>query len=456
MEEDRIKKAKPMLDDVIADIETASIRLADAEDYIVYHGNDVLRLEEQVRLIKDEIESKRIMLKDAEETACSSLAEINLYFDRISGVGIRCLSRHLLSYVIAYLPLRGPVSLVCKYWLDITRSSLLHLTTVAEKTSQVSRATKVGKSTPANKTELCSVQTRGGPRKRDQYSLTGSSNISVSLLHAVAGDDSVFQKPLRSPSGSKSRLVREVSLAEKNSKSSLSTLEALALAPAAARVHARNLESSEQGKQPKEGKSNHTRKSDFTTSRRKTSPHRLPKWTEPGNSPQLASVSVKQLPVAEDDDFDDVIVTGDMEMGLIKEAKKVRSEQQLSVLIDYIQAGYARLESLEYEKRRLKKIIRSWNASFERLHGRPPTTKERKMNMKEQYVEYEQVSTSWKTRKEKMDRFLASVNLTQMEFIRLRDRRAAEWKFSAEVSGIDKSKYEGLVSSQLRSQNIVN
>jgi hypothetical protein len=77
--------------------------------------------------------------------------------------------------------------------------------------------------------------------------------------------------------------------------------------------------------------------------------------------------------------------------GMLMHVKKIRSEQQLSALLDYIQSAYIKIENLEGEKRRLKKQLRTWNMTFERDNGRAPTSKEGKVLMKDQYMDYEQV-----------------------------------------------------------------
>ncbi len=89
MDKDRCERVKPLLNDVLEQIETASIRLADAEDFIIYQGNNVMQLEEQVKQLEDELLSKKKLLKEAEEEAQKSVSVIETYFDRISGVGIR-------------------------------------------------------------------------------------------------------------------------------------------------------------------------------------------------------------------------------------------------------------------------------------------------------------------------------------------------------------------------------
>lgn len=70
--------------------------------------------------------------------------------------------------------------------------------------------------------------------------------------------------------------------------------------------------------------------------------------------------------------------------------KKTRSEQQLVSIIDYLTSGnilvlvafvfnlyiylfnlaYSKIENLANEKRKLKKILKSWNSSFESKYER--------------------------------------------------------------------------------------
>lgn len=76
---------------------------------------------------------------------------------------------------------------------------------------------------------------------------------------------------------------------------------------------------------------------------------------------------------------------------LLQHVQKIRSEQQLNAMLEYIQAGFDKIEVLNTEKRRIKKLIRAWNASFEKKTGRLPTSTERKGHLRELYEEYQQV-----------------------------------------------------------------
>ena len=44
----------------------------------------------------------------------------------MSGLGIRCLNKHLLSVVLGYLNLRGGASVVCVYWHQIIAEARIH------------------------------------------------------------------------------------------------------------------------------------------------------------------------------------------------------------------------------------------------------------------------------------------------------------------------------------------
>lgn len=76
---------------------------------------------------------------------------------------------------------------------------------------------------------------------------------------------------------------------------------------------------------------------------------------------------------------------------LLLHVKKVRSEQQMNAMIEYLQAGFIKIETLTTEKRRIKKLIKAWNASFEKNNSRLPTSSERKGHLRELYEEYHQV-----------------------------------------------------------------
>ena len=84
----------------------------------------------------------------------------------------------------------------------------------------------------------------------------------------------------------------------------------------------------------------------------------------------------------------------DADKNLLLHVQKIRSEQQLDALIEYIQAGYIKIDSLVVEKRRLKKLIKAWNATYEKNLGRPPNASERKGHYRELFEEYQQVRIS--------------------------------------------------------------
>jgi regulator of replication initiation timing len=170
---------------------------------------------------------------------------------------------------------------------------------------------------------------------------------------------------------------------------------------------------------------------------------------------------------------------------LLQHVKKVRSDQQLQAMIEYLQAGFIKIENLSLEKRRIKKLIKAWNTSFEKKNSRVPTSGERKGHLRELYEEYHQVcvgtimsymcvcgchyvtfssSGQWiwtcgdnsyvllcplvflllttsvfacmtahqvslalRIRVEKMEDSLRTVGLTQEEFIQLRDKKLSDW-----------------------------
>ena len=75
--------------DTLEIIETSSIRLADAEDFIIYQGNNVLRIEEQIKALEAELAAKKKEQEDKVKEEIEMLDAIEEYYDRISGVGIR-------------------------------------------------------------------------------------------------------------------------------------------------------------------------------------------------------------------------------------------------------------------------------------------------------------------------------------------------------------------------------
>lgn len=77
---------------------------------------------------------------------------------------------------------------------------------------------------------------------------------------------------------------------------------------------------------------------------------------------------------------------------LLQNLQKIRSEQQLNTVMEYINASLLKIDSLKNEKRRVKKLIRAWNASYEKQHGRLPAIADRKGHLRELHEEYQQVT----------------------------------------------------------------
>jgi hypothetical protein len=76
---------------------------------------------------------------------------------------------------------------------------------------------------------------------------------------------------------------------------------------------------------------------------------------------------------------------------LLQDVREIRNEQHQLALIEYVNTNYSKIESLLVEKRRLKRLIKAWNASYEKEHGRLPSSTERKGHLRELHEEYQQV-----------------------------------------------------------------
>jgi hypothetical protein len=71
--------------------------------------------------------------------------------------------------------------------------------------------------------------------------------------------------------------------------------------------------------------------------------------------------------------------------------KEIQNEQQQMVLVDYVTNCQSKIASMSDEKRRLKRLIRTWNTSYEKLHGHLPTSADRTGHLRELHEEYQQV-----------------------------------------------------------------
>lgn len=76
---------------------------------------------------------------------------------------------------------------------------------------------------------------------------------------------------------------------------------------------------------------------------------------------------------------------------LVRKVRQIRNEQQWKSIVEYINAGYDKIEKLQLEKRKIKKLIKAWNQSFEKQYGRLPTTADRKGHLRDLHEEYHQV-----------------------------------------------------------------
>jgi len=111
---------------------------------------------------------------------------------------------------------------------------------------------------------------------------------------------------------------------------------------------------------------------------------------------------------------------------LLKDIKSIRSEKQLRDMLEYIGAGYEKIETLNTEKRRIKKILKAWNASFEKRNGRAATKQERKELAGGYYEEYQLISYKLHSREQKMDKVLNLCGITKEDYELLsQDRHTA-------------------------------
>lgn len=97
---------------------------------------------------------------------------------------------------------------------------------------------------------------------------------------------------------------------------------------------------------------------------------------------------------------------------LVMDVQQIRSQQQMRAVVEHMSAQQMKIEGLANEKRRVKKLIRAWNASYERQHGRLPGSGDRKGHLRELHEEYQQLALSLRIRREKMDDALRKVGMT--------------------------------------------
>jgi hypothetical protein len=130
---ERCERAMPELLNTFQDIDTAYLRLQDAEDFLMTEGNVTLNLEAEIKAVEDELLGRREELVELVEEETECLDTIEWYFERISGVGIRCLNKHLLSVVFGFIPRFGAAGCVNKYWREIAKETRVAVVSSSEK-----------------------------------------------------------------------------------------------------------------------------------------------------------------------------------------------------------------------------------------------------------------------------------------------------------------------------------
>lgn len=115
-----------LLLDNVQDIETKSIRYADAQDAIENHSCNIGVLEEQVKELKKILDSKWHEYDTLERLEGIDVSNINYALHHLGGICIRCLSKQILTHVLGYLDPNGGTNYVCKYWALINMDLRLY------------------------------------------------------------------------------------------------------------------------------------------------------------------------------------------------------------------------------------------------------------------------------------------------------------------------------------------
>jgi hypothetical protein len=71
---------------------------------------------------------------------------------------------------------------------------------------------------------------------------------------------------------------------------------------------------------------------------------------------------------------------------------KLKNEQQLNSLMEYLSSGFNKAEKLEHERRRIKRLIKAWNSSYQQEFGKLPSSSERKGHLRDLHEEYHKVN----------------------------------------------------------------
>jgi hypothetical protein len=80
------------------------------------------------------------------------------------------------------------------------------------------------------------------------------------------------------------------------------------------------------------------------------------------------------------------------DQSVTERTERVKSDKHMQSIIDYVLSAEKKMASLSTEKKRIKKLIKAWNLTYQKQYGKLPSSTDRKGHLRELHEEYHQVS----------------------------------------------------------------
>lgn len=441
------------LKDVTEHLDILYNKQADAQDYLEHNLANVSFLQEHVRTIQQKLANKTDDLLILESEINKIEKVININESANLGLCIRSLNRETLSLVLSFVPFDQCYLLVCKYWRDIFIEN--------EKLKRIQRSNHIIPAKALNKLSkleikrmLFDIQLQQKKGSSDSSSINGHHFVhSVSsLLHdpfdsrqslelsksqSIGGDSAKKQHDLLLDSSSLSDYSTSL---DEEAISSISKQNISPHVDPASSIHQQlkpHLQVSADHLLPEI--SNH--QIVLVKSKQEEESERLSRRSFKSFTQHKITANIAHAKSADQNEDPDGLDRKDLDhvgkeqkkapmknkKELLQHVQKIRSEQQLDSIIEYLNVGFNKIDQLNLEKRRIKKLIRAWNASYLRQHDRLPTSSERRGHLRELHEEYQQITLALKIRKEKMEETLKKVGLSKEEFEDIRNNKFHNW-----------------------------
>ncbi len=366
-----------LLLDNVQDIETNSIRYADAQDAIENHSCNIGVLEEQVKELKKLLDSKWQEYDTLERLEVIDVANINYTLDHLGGICIRCLSKQILTHVLGYLDPSGGINYVCKYWALIAKDirlygppkSCIEIGLRPKTITEWKKKQKDINETVANETGKSSTFTRpklvASALKDDIFVHDDNSSKNSVLIHGnhITINSSKY----------KSFENRKVQLLPNNHKTNSTVTNNTTNSKKFENPKTISATDTELSKKPIEVRYRHkkamkqVKESMVSSNVNEVSNYEIKKSSEVAspavdNEQNVAIPDKLQLEIVEE--ATDINVNNNELEETLVHVSDVTSEEQLNDMLRYLMKKEKKINNLRKEKKKLQSNIKAWNGIF--------------------------------------------------------------------------------------------